>query len=249
MTQMLSLPDVFALACDCLTRAGVPDATARSVAAEIAAAEAAGERRHGMEALLRDIRLLRYGRIDAAAAPCTGRPRSGLLHVDARHGFAAAALAGVPGDLGAMANTHGVAMARLDRASAPGAMIRAIQPLADAGLVALAYGATGPGRIAHPDLAGPVTLTRKLRAALDPVMPEPAPAPAAEAGAEAEAARQPADSPLGGRVAHSAWISAMHRDAVGENLLDTEIRASAPPLGPTGEVAFSVDLLEQIVTA
>ena len=242
MTQMLSLPDVFALACDCLTRAGVPDGAARSVAAEIAAAEAAGERRHGMEALLRDMRLLRYGRIDAGAAPRTGRPRSALLHVDARHGFAAAALAGVPADLGAMAKAHGVAMARLDRASAPGAMIRAIQPLAEAGLVALAQGATGPGRIAHPDLAGPVTLTRKLRAALDPLMPEPQPAPA-------EAARQPADSPLGGRVAHGAWISAMPLDAVGEDLLDAETWTSAPPLGPTGEVAFSVDLLEQIVTA
>jgi (2R)-3-sulfolactate dehydrogenase (NADP+) len=243
MTQLLSLPDVFALACDCLTRAGVPDHAARSVAAEIAAAEAAGERSHGMEALLRDIHLLRYGRIDAGAEPRTDRPRSAMLRVDAQHGFAAAALAQVPAQLVGMAQEHGVAMARLDRASAPGAMIRAIQPMAENGLVALAYAATGPGRIAHPDLAGPVTLTRKVREALEPVLAPP------DAAGYADVAGQPDDSPLGGPVAHSAWISAMHLDTVGEDLLDAEIWASTPPLDPTGEIAFSVDLLEQIVTA
>ena len=87
MTQLLSLPDVRALACDCLMRAGVPDHVARAVAAEIAAAEAVGERCNGMEALLRDIRLLRYGRIHAAARSEMLRVRPGLMRIDAGHGF------------------------------------------------------------------------------------------------------------------------------------------------------------------
>lgn len=236
MTQLLSLPDVRALACDCLTRAGVPDRTARRVAAEIAAAEAAGERQHGMEALLRDIRLLRYGRIDPVIEPHTERPRTALLRVDARHGFAAAALEDAAGELGKMAMDHGIALARLSRASDPGAMIRAIQPIADRGLIALAFGATGPGRIAHPDLGAPAALTRPEGEALFPLMPKIQP-------------DQPADSPLGGFVSYGAWIVAMTADAVDEGLLDAGIWTSAPPLSPHGEIPLSVDLLEQIVTA
>jgi (2R)-3-sulfolactate dehydrogenase (NADP+) len=236
MTQLLSLPDVQALACDCLTRAGVPDAAARTVASEIAAAEAAGERHHGMEALLRDIRLLRYGRIDASALPTKTRPRAGLLSIDAAHGFAAAALSDVAGDLFDAARSHGIAMARLDRASAPGAMIRAVEPFAALGLIAVAFANEGPGRIAHPDLATTVSIGWPASAAL------PFPFPKAEGS-------QPADSPLGGSVSHGAWLIAMTQDAVGKDLLDAEIWDSTPPPPPTHEIAFSVELLEQIVTA
>jgi len=236
MTQLLSLPDVRALACDCLMRAGVPDHVARAVAAEIAAAEAVGERCNGMEALLRDIRLLRYGRIQAAARPEMLRVRPGLMRIDAGHGFAAAALSDAMQSLADMAEAQGLAMARLERASAPGAMIRALEPLAGQGLVALAFGACGPGRIAHPDLATPVALGGPLDLPLRPALPS-------------EDAAQPADSPLGGPVDHGAWLVAMTGEAAGAGLLDAEIWNGAAPPPPPREIAFSVDLLERIVTA
>jgi LDH2 family malate/lactate/ureidoglycolate dehydrogenase len=47
MTEFLSLADLRAFARDCLTRANAPRRVANAVAAEIAAAEAAGERQHG----------------------------------------------------------------------------------------------------------------------------------------------------------------------------------------------------------
>ena len=236
MTQLLSLPDVHALACDCLIRAGVPDPVARDVAAEIAAAEAAGERRHGMEALLRDIRLLRYGRIHANARPEHMHLRPSLIRIDAQHGFAAPALSGSLDSLAEMAMAQGIAMARLEQASAPGAMIRALQPLTEKGLVALAFGTGGPGRIAHPDLVTPIPLGRPVGL----VIPLPVPS---------DEPRQPSDSPLGEAVAHGAWLVALSAEAAGDGFLDAEIRNSPSPPTPPEEIAFSVELLEQIVTA
>jgi (2R)-3-sulfolactate dehydrogenase (NADP+) len=236
MTQLLSLPDVHALACDCLTRAGVSDPVARHVAAEVAAAEAAGERHNGMEALLRDIRLLRYGRIHADAPPTETRPRAGLIRIDAAHGFAAPALAGAMGELAQMALAQGIAMARLERASAPGAMIRALDRLSGRGLIALGFGPAGPVRLAHPDLVAPVRLGRMAAEALPPLF-------------AAVANGQPPDSPLGGPVNHAAWLVALTEDGLGASLFDAELGDTPDPLPPTHEIAFSVELLEQIVTA
>lgn len=236
MTQLLSLPDVYALACDCLTRAGVPDPVARAVAAEIAAAEAGGERHNGMEALLRDIRLVRYGRIHPTARPTETRPHPGLIRIDAGHGFAAPALSGATPGLAELAMAQGIAMARLHRASAPGAMIRALEPLSERGLIALAFGGTGSVRLAHPDLAAAVPLGRSVAEILPFLLPE---IPTTE----------PADSPLGGPVNHAAWVIALTQDAVGSDVLETEISDRTSPLPPSHEIALSIELLEQIVTA
>lgn len=236
MIERLSLPDVHALARDCLTRAGTPDAVAEAVAAEIAAAEAAGERRHGMEALLRDLRLMRYGRIDATAAMRESRPRPGLLHCDAAHGFAAAALAGVAAPLCHLARQQGVALLRLDRASDPGAMIRIAAQLAGDGIATLSFGKTGPGRIAHPDSALPRVLRHRSRDMLAMLLP------ALEEG-------QPPDSPMGGPVMHGAWIIALDPVTAGGGLVSAGVWDAAPPPVPASEIALSAELLEQIVTA
>ncbi|MBF9058037.1 hypothetical protein HKCCSP123_02460 [Rhodobacterales bacterium HKCCSP123] len=236
MTQLLSLPDVHALACDCLTRAGVPDPVARDVAAEIAAAEAAGERHNGMEALLRDIRLLRYGRIEAGAHPIETRPYPGLIRIDAAHGFAAPAVSGAALGLAELAGSLGIAMARVHRASAPGAMIRALKVLSGHGLIAIAFGDTGPGRLAHPDLAAPMRLERPLPEVVPLLM-------------TASSSLQPADSPIGGPVNHTACLIALTRDAADGDLLDATLGGRVSPLPPSHEIAFSVELLEQIVTA
>jgi (2R)-3-sulfolactate dehydrogenase (NADP+) len=236
MIERLSLPDVHALARDCLARAGAPLGVAQAVAAEIAAAEAAGERQHGMEALLRDIRLMRYGRINVAALPSERRARPGLLLCDAGHGFAAAALAGALDVFADIARMQGIAVLRLDRASDPGAMIHMAACLAENGLAALAFGAIGPGRVAHPDIAAPAVLPHPPRDALAMLLTP-------RDGA------QPADSPLGGPVAHGAWIVALDTDMAGETLLSTDIAALDPMPPPAREIALPSELLQQIVTA
>lgn len=236
MTEFLSLTDLHALAQDCLTRAHASAGVASAVAAEIAAAEAAGERRHGMEALLRDLRLMRYGRLHMAATPALSTPRPGIIHVDALHGFAAAALAEATAELGRMAERQGIALLRLDRASDPGAMICATAALAQQGLAALAFGPAGPGRIAHPGLLAPALLRSPPRAALSLILP-------------GIPLGQPADSPFGDAVAHAAWLVALDADLAGESFATAAIWDTATPPASAGLIACSAELLEQIVTA
>lgn len=236
MTEMLSLSDLRALARDCLTRADAPDAVARAVAAEIAAAEAAGERQNGMEALLRDLRLMRYGRLIATADPERTTPRPGLMHVDARHGFAAAALAGAIPELAQLAQTQGIALLRLDRASDPGAMISVTAALADRGLAAVALGSIGQGRIAHPDFVAPARLKTPPPGALSLLLP-------------GLVMGQPADSPLGDPVSHIAWLVAVDAGIAPEFFAAAEIWDVGLPPPSTGQIACSAELLEQIVTA
>jgi len=236
MTEFLSLSDLYALAHDCLTRADAPARVAHAVASEIAAAEAAGERQHGMEALLRDIRLMRYGRLHVNAAPELSKPRPGFIHVDARHGFAAAAFAEASAELASLAQHQGIALLRLARASDPGSMICATAALAEQGLAALAFGPAGPGRIAHPDLPAPAPLNTPPRAALSLILPN-------------ISLGQPADSPLGEAVAHVAWLVALDAGLAGESFAAAEIWDSAIPPPSAASIACSAELLEQIVTA
>lgn len=235
MTERLSLPDVRALAADCLVRAGVARPDAEEVAAEVEAAEAAGDRHNGMEALLRDLRLLRYGRIEPVAVPLAAHPKPGLLRLDAAHGFAAAALAGAMGTLCEMATRQGIAMLRLERASDPGRMYCTARRLAAQGLAVL---------MARPeDAAAPAAHMDKAIAAMS--------------GTEGDTLTmlvppswggQPADSPLGHPVAHATTLIAFDPEVTGPAL-----SCAVPAPGSTSplreEIACSTELLEQIVTA
>lgn len=236
MTEFLSLADLRALARDCLTRAGAPEGVARAVAAEIAAAEAAGERANGMEALLRDIRLMRYGRLHAATHAHHVRVRPGFMRLDAQHGFAAAALSGAVSELAEMARTQGVAVMRLERSSDPGGMICATAALGERGLAVLAFGPDGPGRIGHPDLSGPALLPTPPRAALTLLFPD------IDAG-------QPADSPIGGLVGHMGWLIALDAGLAGEHFSNAAIWDGATAPTTAAAIACSTELLEQIVSA
>ena len=236
MTEFLSLADLRAFARDCLTRANAPRRVANAVAAEIAAAEAAGERQHGMEALLRDIRLMRYGRLDAAAQAEMSQPRAGFVRLDARHGFAAAALSGAMTVFAELTRTQGIALLRLDHASDPGGMIRATAALAERGLAALAFGPEGPGRLAHPDLAAPAALHHPPRAALRLLLPD-------------IGLGQPADSPLGEMVGHVAWLVGLDAELAGDSFATAEIWDIAIPPATAASIACSAEVLEQIVTA
>lgn len=236
MTEFLSLADLRALARDCLTRAGAPEGVARAVAAEVAAAEAAGERANGMEALLRDIRLMRYGRLTPATQAQQIRTRPGFMRLDAHHGFAAAALSGVVSDLAGLARAQGIAVLRLERSSDPGGMICATASLGERGLAVLAFGPEGPGRIGHPDLSGPAVLPTPPRDALRLLFPDIDPT-------------QPADSPIGGLVGHVGWLIALDAALVGDHFASAAIWDGATPPATAASIACSAELLEQIVRA
>jgi len=113
MYETLCLPEVEALARDCLTRAGVGAEAAQAVAREVTEAEAADDRPHGLLALLHDLKALRYGHIHPDATSRQSTPRAGVLQVDARHGFAAQALVRALPDLEQMTRHNGPA--RLER--------------------------------------------------------------------------------------------------------------------------------------
>ncbi|MBY6202720.1 Ldh family oxidoreductase [Maritalea mobilis] len=236
MTEALSLEDLEALAGDCLTRAGVSRARALTVARDTVAAEARGDRANGLDALLRDLRLIRYGRLHASARPEIATAKAAVLQVDAGHGFAAVAVdAALPGLID-MARQKGLAVLRLDRASDPAGLFGALVTLADAGLVALTITGKGAARMASPDHPMPRPLLTPARPALAALL------------GVVEDEDDPADSPLGAPVAHRGWILAA--DPLCTGLMELVGGLPTDSLEPPARrVALPTDLLAQIVTS
>lgn len=236
MTQALSLDDLEALAGDCLARAGVPPTTASCVARDVVAAEARGDRANGLDALLRDLRLVRYERLHAGATPVITPAAAGVLGVDAQHGFAATALDRALPDLVRMTESGGIALLRLERSSDPAGVFGALADLADRGVFAMSMTDRGAARMASPEHPMPrplLTPTRPALAALLGVIDDDDP---------------PADSPLGGPVAHRGWLLAADPACTGLAHLAGELPTdSLEP--PARRVALPTDLLAQIVTS
>ncbi len=229
----LSLDEIEALAQDCLTRAGVRPAVARLVAAEVAAAEAADEGVHGLHALLRDLRLIRYGHLKPSATASLAQPWPGLMTADAGHGFATAALMHALPRLDSRVRSQGVMMLRLDQASPPGALITPLQSLAQQGLCAIGRGAGLKGRVAHPEAPAPRRFSgdgqNAMEAMLTPFVTDTA-------------------TPFHGPVAHQAWIIAWLPEVNG-GASPSDFLDLAPPTEPINPVTFSSELLEELVAA
>lgn len=223
MTQTLSLADIEAFARDCLTRAGVPPHVAHPVAVEIAAAEAAGDRAHGLLGLLRDIRLLRYGRLLPEAPVKLHHPRPGVLVLDAGHGFAAAALTGIAADLAQTALSQGVALLRLTRSSAPGAMIGPLTRLRQDGLLAMALTDQGPVRTGGCEARSHGTTHAGDADDDDPTRTAP--------------------------VDHRAQLIVADPETVGSDAFGAMAPAAPPVAPPHRTVTLEADLLARIVAA
>ncbi|WP_156945721.1 Ldh family oxidoreductase [Roseicyclus elongatus] len=236
MTEALSLEDLEALATDCLTRAGVPHTVARCVSRDVVAAEARGDRAHGLEALLRDLRLIRYGRLRPTAVPDITPTAPTVLKVDARHGFAAAALDHVRSDLTGMARQSGLALLRLENASDPAGLFGALKDTAADGMLAVSMTEDGSARMASPDHPAPRPVLTPARPALAVLL------------GVLEDQDSPPDSPLGDPVAHRGWFLAADPNTTGLVHLIGELpTGSMEP--PAPRVALPTDLLAQIVTS
>jgi (2R)-3-sulfolactate dehydrogenase (NADP+) len=233
MKATFEMADLQMLARDCLTRAGVSDHLAGVVARDVALSEATGPAECGFAGLLRDIRLIRYGRLHPDAEAVISAPAPSLLKVDAAHGFAAAALSRALPALIDTVRAQGVAMLHLVRASDPGALAGAMADLAAADLAALALGskgqafAIGPGRdLVTPLDAGADTALATLLSEAPPIE----------------------DSPLDGKVEASAWLTALDPDVTAAEDLLRHLPARRGMMAPT-KISLAPELLAQIVNA
>ncbi len=168
--HILTPAEIEALAAEALRRHGASDAQAAALAAGIAAAERDGIKSHGLMYLPTYCEHLTCGKVAGRATPLLTHAAPASLVVDARSGFAHAAIdLGLPG-LIAAAKANGVASLAIRNSYNCGVLGYHTERLARAGLVALGFtnapasiapwGArkpvlgTNPWSLAVPDGAG-----------------------------------------------------------------------------------------------
>ncbi|MBY4893479.1 Ldh family oxidoreductase [Rhodobacteraceae bacterium N5(2021)] len=233
MKDSYDLSDLDMLARDCLTRAGVGEATAQIVARDVALSEAAGHADSGFTALLRDIRLIRYGRLLPDAEVTITTPAPSVFCVDAGHGFAASAVSqALPAAILA-AQTQGMVMVHLTRASDPGTLAGAMVEIAGANLAAVSLRTHGKGFAIRPMRRQVIALDAGAQTMLDALLAVAPPA---------------ADSPMGDPVAESIWLTVLDpRVTAAEELLAHLPEMTATPSAQG--IALAPELLVQIVNA
>lgn len=233
MDDMYDLTDLEMLARDCLTRAGVGDATAQIVARDIALSEAAGDTESGFNALLRDIRLIRYGRLYPDAEVTLTAPAPSVVGVDAGHGFAAVAVAHALPAVIEAARTQGMAMVHLTHASDPGAMVGAMVEVAAEGFAAVCVRTHGKACAIRPMGRHVVALDTGAQSMLSALL----------------AAAPPAtDSPLGDAVTESCWLTVLDPKVTAAEELMAHL-PEAPAAPKAKGIALAPELLAQIVNA
>ncbi|MEY4680935.1 MAG: (2R)-3-sulfolactate dehydrogenase [Pseudomonadota bacterium] len=133
-----SVAEVHRVVAAALVRAGCDGANADAVAAVVAAAERDGCASHGVFRLAGYLAALRSGKVDGAARPSVARIAPGVLRVDARSGFAPLAIGAAREALAPLAREQGLAAAAVVNAHHFSALWADVEPLAEAGLVAIA---------------------------------------------------------------------------------------------------------------
>lgn len=134
----LSLDEVFDLSLRVLQRAGASKAHAEAVAKVVTAAEADECASHGVYRLIGYASALRSGAADGTSTPKVSEPSPALVQVDAMRGFAPLAVKLGRPRLIAKAKEGGIAALAITRCYHIAALWVDVEPLAEAGLVALA---------------------------------------------------------------------------------------------------------------
>ncbi len=130
-----------------LVRHGVPSPTAVLLAENCAAAERDGAISHGVFRIPSYLSTVASGYVDAGATPVVERAAPAFLRVDARNGFAQPALAAARQDAMAIAAELGVCALAIRDSHHLGALWLDVEPFADHGFVAIAWG-SGISRVA-----------------------------------------------------------------------------------------------------
>lgn len=136
----VALAELATLAQRALERAGASAAAAEATAQALVAADAQGLASHGVSRVPQYTAHLRLGRVDGQAVPRVARAKGAAVLVDARDGFAFPACRLAVDEAIARARSHGVAFAGVANSHHFGAAALHVEPVAAAGMVALAFG-------------------------------------------------------------------------------------------------------------
>ncbi|MHB1333304.1 MAG: Ldh family oxidoreductase [Sulfuriferula sp.] len=137
---LIALDALTALVAQGLERAGAAPENARLAAQFLVAADAQGLASHGVSRTPLYAAHLRNGRVDGRAFPTIARQKCAVCLVDARLGLAFGACAMAVRETQARAREFGVAFSGVTNSNHFGATALHLAPLAEAGMVALAWG-------------------------------------------------------------------------------------------------------------
>ena len=135
---VLSLDDIHSLASKCLTMHGCDANNANAVADVITAAERDGCHSHGLMRLAGYVAALDSGKVDGHASPEVQQLAPAVVRVDGNGGFAPLALAAGRAPLIESARKTGIAALSLVNIHHFAALWSEIEPIAEAGLAAIA---------------------------------------------------------------------------------------------------------------
>lgn len=141
-TVTLRLSELEELIVKALVRSNVSADNARSVAKALTLAEADGQAGHGLSRVPSYAAQARSGKVDGNAVVRTKQSRTASLIVDAGHGFAYPALDAAIQRLPQLAGECGIAAAGITRSHHFGVAAHPCERLAEAGLIAIAFGNT-----------------------------------------------------------------------------------------------------------
>ena len=143
----LTLADAQDLVVRTLTRCKTEPENARSVARALVAAEADGQKGHGLSRLPSYAAQAKVGKVDGSAKPLLTWTRPGAAVIDAKNGFAYPALDAALAALPHAARQYGIAAAGIHHSHHCGVAGHPVEHLAKQGLVALLFANT-PAAIA-----------------------------------------------------------------------------------------------------
>ena len=135
----LSIDELTRLSIRALESSGASPSMAMATAAALVAAEAEGLSGHGVSRVALYCQHLRAGRANGQARPRLVREKGGTCLIDAGGGLAYEAAAMAVGEAIARARLHGVAFSGVTRSHHFGAAGYHLAPVAEAGLVGLAF--------------------------------------------------------------------------------------------------------------
>ncbi len=141
-TTNIAAAELEALVAAALVACNTSQANARSVARALMQAEIDGQAGHGLSRVPSYAAQAKSGRVDGHATPHVKQTRPGTLLVDVKSGFAYPAFDLAIARLPELARTIGIAAAGFVRSHHFGVAGQHVERLAEAGLVALAFGNT-----------------------------------------------------------------------------------------------------------
>ena len=138
----IAATDLEALIARAMETCNTSAANARSVARALTQAEIDGQKGHGLSRVPSYGGQAKSGKVEGHAVPEARQTRPGSLMIDAKHGFAFPAFDLAIARLPEMAKASGIAAAGFTRSHHAGVIGHHVEKLAEAGLVALAFGNT-----------------------------------------------------------------------------------------------------------